>query len=165
LENNQNSFDLQQDEDRLSNPLKEFNVGLFVYVLNKSILWIIVLTIITIIISLVYLRYAPKIYESNATMLFSTEKKAQILGVEKIAIEQDNAAINREIQLFKSRLLVERIVDSLPLEMAYFKEGKTKFISEELYNNCPFELTMEVKDQIFLVCLFILTSLMKRNSQ
>jgi tyrosine-protein kinase Etk/Wzc len=146
LENNKNSFDLQQDEDRLSNPLKEFNVGLFVYVLNKSILWIIVLTIITIIISLVYLRYAPKIYESNATMLFSTEKKAQILGVEKISVEQDNAAINREIQLFKSRLLVERIVDSLPLEMAYFKEGKTKFISEELYNNCPFELTMDVKD-------------------
>jgi tyrosine-protein kinase Etk/Wzc len=150
LENNQNSFDLQQEEDRLSNPLKEFNVGLFVYVLNKSILWIIVLTIITIIISLVYLRYAPKIYESNATMLFSTEKKAQILGVEKIAIEQDNAAINREIQLFKSKLLVERIVDSLPLQMAYFKEGKTKFISEELYNSCPFELTMEVKDQDIL---------------
>ena len=87
MENNKNSFDLQQDEDRLSNPLKEFNVGLFVYVLNKSILWIIVLTIITIIISLVYLRYAPKIYESNATMLFSTEKKAQILGVEKISVE------------------------------------------------------------------------------
>jgi tyrosine-protein kinase Etk/Wzc len=146
LENNQNSFDLQQEEDRLGNPLKEFNVGLFVYVLNKSILWIIVLTIITIIISLVYLRYAPKIYESNATMLFSTEKKAQILGVEKIAVEQDNAAINREIQLFKSRLLVERIVDSLPLEMSYFKEGKTKFISEELYKNCPFELKMDVKD-------------------
>lgn len=146
MENNQNSFDLQQDEDRLSNPLKEFNIGLFVYVLNKSILWIIVLTIITIIISLVYLRYAPKIYESNATLLFSTEKKAQILGVEKIAVEQDNAAINREIQLFKSRLLVERIVDSLPLEMSYFKEGKTKFISEELYKNCPFELKMDVKD-------------------
>jgi uncharacterized protein involved in exopolysaccharide biosynthesis len=83
-------------------------------------------------------------------MLFSTEKKAQILGVEKISVEQDNAAINREIQLFKSRLLVERIVDSLPLEMAYFKEGKTKFISEELYNNCPFELTMDVKDQDIL---------------
>lgn len=150
MENNQNSFDILQDEDRLTNPVKEFNVGLFVYVLNKSILWIILLTIITIIISLVYLRYAPKIYESNATVLFSSEKKAQLLGVEKIAIEQDNAAINREIQLFKSRLLVERVVDSLPLQMAYFKEGKTKFISEELYNSCPFELSMEVKDQDIL---------------
>lgn len=108
---------------------------------------------------------APKVYESNATMLFLTKEKAQILGIEKIAIEQDNAAINREIQLFKSRLLVERIVDSLPLEMAYFKEGKTKFTLLELYNNCPFETEWQLKIQIYFACLYILTLLMKKNFQ
>jgi uncharacterized protein involved in exopolysaccharide biosynthesis len=92
------------------------------------------------------LRYTPRIYQSSSTLLFNSEKKNELLGIEKIAVEQDNAAINREIQLLKSPLLLSRVVDSLPLKVTYFREGKTKFISTELYQTCPFPLDLEIKD-------------------
>jgi tyrosine-protein kinase Etk/Wzc len=105
LENNEQNknFDFEEEE-KMSNPLKEFNVGLFIHVLNKSVLWIILFVAICLISSLVYLRYTPRIYESSSTLLFNSEKKNELLGIEKIAVEQDNAAINREIQLLKSPL-------------------------------------------------------------
>ena len=124
----------------MSNPLENFNAGLFLYILNKSVVWIIAITIICIFISLVYIRYAPRIFQSSATILFVTQKNSQILGVDKITQEQDQGEINREIQLIKSRFMVERIYNKLPLRVAYFKEGKTKLVSSDLYLSSPFRV-------------------------
>lgn len=48
--------------------------------------------------------------------------------------------ISREIQLLKSNLFVERVVNNLPLQVGYYKEGKTKFINTELYTTSPFDV-------------------------
>jgi capsular exopolysaccharide synthesis family protein len=148
LENNTNKEENlnQQDEDALLNPLEQFNLGLFIYVFNKTVVWVVLITIISIILSLLYIRYVPRIYESKSTMLFLPEKKAQILGVDKIAVEQDANAINREIQLLKSPLLIERVTDHLNLYTGYYKEGNTKFVSTELYTSCTFNASLIAKN-------------------
>ena len=140
MENNPNNNGLRNQEDEISNPLENFNLGLFLYVLNKSVVWIIAITLVSIFASWVYIRYAPPIYQSSATILYYTEKKAQILGVDKIAQEQDAGEINREIQLIRSKLIVERIYNKLPLRITYFKEGKTKLVSSDLYLSSPFRV-------------------------
>lgn len=149
MENNTSKENVvnQKDEDALLNPLEQFNLGLFIYVFNKTVVWVVLITIISILLSLLYIRYVPRVYESTAMILFLPEKKAQILGVDKIASEQDANAINREIQLLKSKLLIERVSDRLNLYTGYYKEGKTKFVSTELYTSSPFESNLTIKNE------------------
>ncbi|MBS1618161.1 MAG: hypothetical protein JST76_06560, partial [Bacteroidetes bacterium] len=128
-------------EDEFTNPLENFNLGLFLYVLNKSVVWIIVVTIVSVILSWLYIHYSPNIYQSNASILFITaNKEAQILGVEKITQEQDQGEINREIKLIQSPLIAEKVYNKLPLRVAYFKEGRSKIVSSDLYLSSPFRI-------------------------
>ena len=137
MENSQNT---QQPQQASFNPVEDFNLGLFIYIVNKTVVWLVFIVIISVTFSIIYLRYAPRIYESSTMLMLKTQKTAQILGEEKILVEQDELEVSREIQLLKSKLIIERLVDKLPLQIGYYKEGKTKFIFSELYTTSPFEV-------------------------
>ena len=110
----------------------------------------VLILVLSISLSLIYLRYAPKIYEASTTLMLKSEKTTQILGVEQYINEQSETEISREMRLLKSVLLLERVVEALPLQIAYFKEGKTKFIFSELYTSSPFTIDGEVKNNAVL---------------
>ena len=129
------------------NPVDDFNLGLFIYIVNKSVVWLVFIVIICVTLSIIYLRYAPRIYNSSTTLMLKTEKTTQILGVQNIVVEQDETEISREMRLLKSKLLIERIIGFLPLQVGYYKEGKTKFIFTELYTSSPFEVEGKIKDK------------------
>ena len=67
------------------------------------------------------------------------EKTTQLLGVSNLVYQGsgDAAEVSRQMQLLTSKLLLDKVIDQLPLEIGYFKEGKTKFISNELYTSSP----------------------------
>ncbi|MCO5279680.1 MAG: Wzz/FepE/Etk N-terminal domain-containing protein [Chitinophagales bacterium] len=120
-----------------------FNLGLLIYILNKSILWIILIVAITVFASFIYLRYTPRIYEATTKMILQLEKSTQILGIDNLVFEKDPTEINREMQVLKSTMLLGKIADKLPLDISYLKEGKSKFITEDLYQSAPFEILPE----------------------
>ena len=121
------------------NPVDDFNLGLLIYVLNKSIVWVIVVIIISIALAFVYLRYAARIYQASSTLMMKTEKTTEILGVKNLVKDQqDETEISQEIQLMQSSMLINRVINHLPLQIGYYKEGKTKFVFTELYTTSPF---------------------------
>ncbi|MFN8285100.1 MAG: Wzz/FepE/Etk N-terminal domain-containing protein, partial [Chitinophagales bacterium] len=127
--------------------VEDFNLGLLIYIVNKSVMWMVVIVITCVALSLAYLRYAPRIYEASTVLMLKKEKTTEILGIEKMVLEQDETEVSREMQLLKSRLLLERIIEHLPLQVGYYKEGKTKFIFSELYTQSPFEIEGNIKDE------------------
>lgn len=124
------------------NLAESLNLGLLIYILNKSILWIILIISVCVFSTFIYLRYAPRIYESSAKMMLQVQKSTQILGIENLVFEKDQSEINREMQVLKSNLMLEQVANRLPLSIGYFKEGKSKFISDDLYTNAPFEIKL-----------------------
>jgi tyrosine-protein kinase Etk/Wzc len=128
----------QNPQDIKSSPVDDFNLGLLIYLFSRSVLWLVLILTTCISLSLIYLRYAPRIFEASTTLMLKSEKTTQILGVEQYINEQSETEISREMRLLKSVLLIERVVDALPLQIAYFQEGKTKFIFSELYTSSPF---------------------------
>ena len=146
MENNSNS---EIKETSFSNPVEDFNLGLMIYVVNASIVWVILVVVTCIILSLVYLRYTPRIFESSTTLMLKTEKSTQLLGstVQRLVVEHDPSEVSREMQLITSKLLLDRVIDQLPLEVGYYKEGKTKFIFTELYTSSPFRVQGRIKDE------------------
>ncbi len=128
------------------NPVDDFNLGLLIYIVNKSIVWLVLLVILTVTVALAYLRYAPRIYEASTTLMVKKEKTTEILGVERL-VNDDDAEIGREMRLMTSPLLLNRAISQLPLEIGYYKEGKTKFVFSELYTSSPFEVTGSVLEE------------------
>ncbi len=80
----------------------------------------------------IYLRYAVPLYQVSGTVLIQSEKNQRTVTeayiAEKLGLET-NFEIEDEIQVFKSRSLMRRVVDSLKLHIQYFSEGRVK-ISE-----------------------------------
>ena len=133
-----------------SSPVDDFSLGLLLYILNKSIIWLILIIIISVSLSVIYLRYTPRIFQASTTLILKQQKTSQILGVKTVLDNQDITDINREIQLIKSTLFAEKVVNNLPLLVGYFKEGKTKFVQTELYTASPFEVKGNYKDEEIL---------------
>jgi len=63
---------IEQEKSAFSNPVEDFNLGLLIYVVNASIVWVILIVVTCVILSLVYLRYTPRIYESSTTLMIKT---------------------------------------------------------------------------------------------
>ncbi|MES2619876.1 MAG: polysaccharide biosynthesis tyrosine autokinase [Bacteroidota bacterium] len=151
MENNNTEF----SESQPSSPVDDFNLGLLLYVVQKSIVWIIFIVIVCVTLSIIYLRYTPRVYEATTSVMIKHEKTTQILGYESVRLA-DQEEISRQVQLMKSNLLLDRVMTRLPLQTGYYKEGKTKFIFSELYTSTPFEIEgITVSNTIINVPIYV----------
>src|SRR5262249_1114921 len=52
--------------------------------------------------------------------------------------------------------MLDRVADTLPLDVGYYREGKTKFIYSELYKSSPFKVTGGIKDEnIYTIPIYL----------
>jgi uncharacterized protein involved in exopolysaccharide biosynthesis len=61
--------------DRISNLSKDFEIGLFIYLLGK-VKWLILLSFLTLFFgAFIYMRYTPKMYETNTTIQINIKEQ------------------------------------------------------------------------------------------
>lgn len=126
---------------------EDFNLSLFISIIKKSIVWFFILIILAVLFVVLYLRYTLPVYEAKATLMLKSEKKAEILGIRDV-LSYQNDEIKREIEIMKSKFLIGRAIENLPLKVSYYKEGRTKLVSTEMYNSSPFWVDVKaVNDQ------------------
>ena len=102
-----------------------------------------------------YLRYATPIYLVKGTMLIKSDQSTSNSGASEELILQDlglmngNKNVQNEIQILKSRTLMEEVVNHLSLNIRYFAEGRVK--STEIYwDDIPFQfLSTELDSNIY----------------
>jgi len=88
-----------------------------------------------------YLRYATPIYRSSGTLRIKNDKQQGNSDDQKLAqlaLNSDIQNIENEIEVLKSKPLMERVVDALNLQISYNAVGKIK--SPDIYKQCPFLL-------------------------
>jgi tyrosine-protein kinase Etk/Wzc len=87
----------------------------------------------------IYLRYSIPIYRVGGSMVI---KSAQSSGrsdkFEDVFINDKADNIQNEIEILKSKPLMQRVVDSLHLQFTYYAKGKIKTVN--IYNQCPFRV-------------------------
>ncbi|MDX2003522.1 MAG: polysaccharide biosynthesis tyrosine autokinase [Chitinophagales bacterium] len=120
----------------------DFNISLFLSVIKRSIIWVLIFILLAIAFVVLYLRYTPEVFLANSTLMMKTEKTAQLLGTSQL-LSEDNDQLLREIQVAKSKFILEKALANLPLKVSYYKEGRTKFVASELYTLSPF--TVDIK--------------------
>lgn len=91
-----------------------------------------------LLIAWIYLRYATRIYGASGTMLIKSEQAARGNDkVEEILIGGNRMQnIQNEIEILRSRPLMERVVRKLNLEFQYISVGKIKELN--VYKQGPF---------------------------
>lgn len=103
------------------------------------------LFIISVALSLltayIYLRYSTPIYQSSGALMIQDDTKKSNAAGEKFdqVLAQSNAKnIQNEIEVLKSKPLMERVVSSSNLNVSYFAKGKIKEL--DVYHDAPFAL-------------------------
>jgi tyrosine-protein kinase Etk/Wzc len=91
--------------------------------------------------SYIYLRYATPIYRATGTLRIKNEKQSGGSNDERLnqlALNSGAQNIQNEIEVLKSKPLMERVVNALELQVAYNAVGKIK--SPNIYKQGPFLL-------------------------
>jgi tyrosine-protein kinase Etk/Wzc len=99
--------------------------------------------IIAVIVAFLFLRYTHKIYASSGSILIEkseNENKMSDMSVANLSMGmQQQTEIANEMFLLKSRGIMEKVVDSLNLNVKFIAEGKIK--KTEVYvGHLPFEI-------------------------
>ena len=113
--------------------------------------WIALSVIVAIAIGYTYLRYTTYEYKASATIKIRDEKQSTKLpSIEEVTSEGlfsgGSDKIKDEIQIIKSRTLMENIIKTLNLNIRIFNQGKIK--EKELYENPPITVSFFESDSL-----------------
>lgn len=139
-----------------SNENEETSISL-VNVVEKYLVhwrWILVSILFCILIGWLYGRYTTPRYESVATVLIeeeNTNAASDELGMlQDLGLTSGGGVLEDEMELYKSRSIMERVVRDLRLNWKYEGLGtKTGFVRSELYDNCPVRIRSVSADSTF----------------
>lgn len=85
-------------------------------------------------------RWTKDIYESGSELKLDIKANASELGIKELAQDQNSDIVSGEIEQIKSKLFLNKIIDSLNLTVGYFSEGN--ILNNELYTQSPFEVKL-----------------------
>ncbi|MBR9999090.1 MAG: polysaccharide biosynthesis tyrosine autokinase [Cyclobacteriaceae bacterium] len=137
MENFKNIQAFEQEDKIIS-----FDPGKFRTVIRRFLPWILLLLLISITISFLVIRYTKPLYESRSILKLDIKSEASILGLNNLDEEKSYNNLLSEIELLKSKLFYNKIIDGVNLNINVFTIGK--FLDDERYQNAPFEVKYTV---------------------
>jgi len=130
-------------KENITSLTQDFELGLFLYLVNK-IKWILVFILIFFFsLSLIYLRYKSKIYKTQAYIQVAVKDKPLEFMVMNPNSSTTN--LNSELAIIKSQKSINKLIKELKLNIFYYNEGE--IVSRFLYKKNSYRLdTYSIKD-------------------
>lgn len=85
--------------------------------------WFVFAVATTLITAYVYLRYAPRIYQTTAKIKVLDESEGLELPTSAFVFNRSNINLENEVEILTSYLIVERVVRELNLNTKFYEEG------------------------------------------
>ncbi|HEU4553563.1 MAG TPA: Wzz/FepE/Etk N-terminal domain-containing protein, partial [Chitinophaga sp.] len=102
--------------------------------------WFLICGLFGLFLSWLYLRYATPSYRIKAKILVQDDQKGGDMPGEEILSQlqlfNDKNSVDNEVEILKSRTLVEKVVRDMALNTSYFVEGRIK--KTEQFEHLPF---------------------------
>ena len=134
----------QRYKENVADLTQEFELGLFLYLLNKIKWYIILIITIASACGFIYLRYTPEIYSTSA--LIQVSVKNQPSEFNDFYSFKSSTNLNAELALFKSQKSINKVIKNLDLKIFYYSEGEV--LTRFLYSSSPYKLeNYSIKDQ------------------
>ena len=119
--------------------------------------WFVLSFIICLTLAFFYLRYSTPVYKVSSTLLIKDEKRGtngsnEIL--KELNLNSVSKLVENEIEVIKSRAIMNKVVDVLNLTTTYYQEGKIK--ENEVFNETPIKVIPEkIKRDAFGKSMYI----------
>jgi len=127
---------LDSYRERITNFSNEFDLGLFIYIVKRSLIWIVLCILLALAAAYIYLRYTAPTYESKAIIQLSQHNNARkVLDVTDIT---EDKSIQADVELIRSKFFVGMALDRLPLTVSYYYNGQ--ILTKEFYTESPYTL-------------------------
>jgi len=130
-------------KENITSLTQDFELGLFLYLVNK-IKWILVVVLtISFMCSLIYLRYTPEIYKTQVNIQIAIkDQPLEFMGMNSYS---SNTNLSSELAIIKSQNSIFKLIKKLDLNIFYYNEGE--IVSRFLYKGNSYRLeSYSVKD-------------------
>ncbi len=144
------NFDLyaqQQNGYEQEDFLNNIDLDKIYAVLRKSIPWLVIIISITCSAAYLYVRYTKPVYESESVIKLDIQNEASIIGISNPLQNSGISGLSGEIELLKSNLFFDRVVNAINYDISYYYYGK--ILTEERYKNSPFIVSYKLKNNAF----------------
>ena len=97
---------------------------------------------LTLLGAYIYLRYSIPIYKVGSSMVIKSEQGGGRRSdkFEDLFVNDKAQNIQNEIEILKSKPLMQRVIDSLHLQFTYYAKGKIKTVN--IYKQRPFQVNV-----------------------
>ncbi|SFX45764.1 exopolysaccharide transport family protein [Cytophaga hutchinsonii] len=131
-QNKLNQFD--QFEEEVQNILDPYKL---LIVFKRSFMAMLLISLITFIGVIIYIRYAKPVYESSSIIQLENNNRTNSLGILSSNVAEDEgSSLVRELEIIKSPIVRAKVIAELDLSISYYIHGNILF--EEKYKNSPY---------------------------
>ena len=107
-------------------------------VIRKSWIWIVLILVITNLAAYLVIRWTKPVFESYSDLKLNIKNDANILGFMEVSEDQSLNSLSGEIELLKSKLFFNKVIETLDLWISYYSVGN--ILEDEKYNRPPFKV-------------------------
>jgi tyrosine-protein kinase Etk/Wzc len=120
-----------------------------------NILWIILIFIVINTAAYLIIRYTKDLYESVSEIKLDVKNEATALGITTLASDEPQNAdlISGEVEIIRSKLFLNIVLDSIKIDVAYFSKGD--LLNHELFTNTPFIIDYKAGTSHFNMPLYL----------
>ncbi len=130
-----------------TNDVESIDIDKLFVTIRKNSYWILLIFIITNLSAYLTIRYTKDLYESESELKLDVKQDATELGIKNFVEDQKLNIIAGEIELIRSKIFFNRIIDSLELDLSYYAIGKV--LNDEMYKRSPFAVTYSLTSKSY----------------
>jgi tyrosine-protein kinase Etk/Wzc len=129
-------------------PAEGIDFNKLLVIVRNNLVWIALIFITINLTAYLIIRYTQDRYESSSEIKLDVKDEASELGI-NIAGQtpQNTDLISGEIEMIRSRLFLNRVLDSLNLEVSYFSKGEV--LNHELFYNSPIHVDFKITENSY----------------
>ena len=121
--------------------------------------WFVLSAFLALSIVFIYLRYTPNQYEAAATILIEDVENSELSAFKDLGlVGSSQASLENEIELLKSRNLIQRVAKELQLNVSYYNQGRV-IEAEFFHNRSPFNINFLIFSITVIITFLIRGSL------
>ncbi len=131
-------------------PLGSFNLKKTIMMYLKKWPWFILSCLVCLSVAFIKLRYTTPQYAATSKIMILDEKERNVgssaLNDLSVFSDKEDAKIEDEIQVIKSRNFLQNIIKRLDLNVQFFTKGRV--YESELYKSSPVEINFIASDSV-----------------
>jgi len=139
--------DIVPQNPAIANPENQGSVGLkdFLFRYLRYLPWVLISAILFIVLAYLKIRYTVPVYHVQSSMLVKNDRGGSGGGskdarFDELFLNQGSVNLNNEVQILRSRPVLQRVVRDLELDKSYYVKGSIR--STLQYQDNPIDLVV-----------------------